>query len=395
MFVAVLPIFTVVMSYLIPALFYWQDVDYLTNPLMKPEYIDQGALYASEAILTYAALLILFPVKQVSSLSLGWKFDFNKVTPGVYALVALIFALFCHALYVLAMGGYEALLFPKNRFYVDLPTVKTLALTCGLIAVIIYGLFGKANPLVMLVLAANAALYSFSISSRTSSIFFVLPSLIYFSKRRWMLGFLYFFLAIFLYIDAILGRSTLGIGRFLGLYDMAAVLGDLSEVVFIFYDTFSALQTLTIAFSIGQLSAFPAWLEFALYISPIPSSLLDIGKYRQFQSLSFHMGIDIGINSDIMSETYLWFGWGGAFVAGFIYYALYRLIKSKDWRGFYPLLVVAFIYFCVMSNVGSLRAASRPLVYVISAYLFIIYSWRFARFCSDKASNLVQRGAGS
>lgn len=393
MFVAALPIFSVVMSFLLPAVFYWFDIDYLTNPLMKVDYIWQGTQYAAQALLSYLLLLLFFPAKQARPLELGWKFNFYVVTPGVYAGVAIALALFCHAFYVLAMGGYDALLFPKNRFYVDLPAVKTLALACGLISLILYGLFGKANPFVMLILAANAASYSFSISSRTSSIFFVLPSLIYFSKRRWLMGSTFFFLAIFLYVDAILGRSTLGVGRFWGLYHVFAILGDLYEVVFIFYDTFSALQTLTVAFSIGQLSSFPGCLEFLWYISPLPSSLLGIEKYRQFQSLSFHMGIDVGINSDIMSETYLWFGWAGSVVAGLLYFLIYRLIKSRDWKGFYPLLVVAYIYFCVMSNVGSLRAASRPLVYVVSAYLLVAYSWRFACVCSGWASNWRRRQA--
>ena len=55
-FVMGLPVFSVVMSYLLPALFHWQDVQYLTNPLLRPEFIEPAATYAAGALAIYLLL---------------------------------------------------------------------------------------------------------------------------------------------------------------------------------------------------------------------------------------------------------------------------------------------------------------------------------------------------
>lgn len=386
-FVMGLPVFSVVMSYLLPAVFHWQDVQYLTNPLLRPEFIEPAATYAAGALAIYLLLLVLFPVRGVAPLGFEWGSSFKKLDPKVYLILALVAAVLCHLLYVMAMGGYAALISPSARFYVAQPWAKTLGGIFGFASLIIYGMLGRGHSLILILLAANAAIYSFSISSRSSSVFFLLATLMLLSRRRWVSAALFFVMAVLVYVDAILGRSTLGIGRILAAPEWLAYLADLPLILFVFYDTFSALQTLTVAFSIGPIAQFTDWGSFLTYISPLPSSLIDVESFRPYQSLSYHLGIGIGINSDIMSETYLWFGWAGMVAAAIFYYAGYRVICAKAWGAFYPLLVIGYVYFCVMSNVGSLRAASRPFIYVIVIYAVLRLLWWLTR----KATVLVKR----
>lgn len=386
-FVMGLPVFSVVMSYLLPALFHWQDVQYLTNPLLRPEFIEPAATYAAGALAIYLLLLVLFPVRDVAPLGFGWGASFKRLDPLVYTVLAVMLAVMCHLFYVLAMGGYDALISPSARFYVAVPWAKSLGVVLGFLSLIIYGMLGPGRVWGLLLLAANAAIYSFSISSRSSSIFFLLATLVLLSRRRWGAAAVFFTVAVLVYVDAILGRSTLGVGRIMSAPDWLEYLVDLPLVVFVFYDTFSALQTLTIAFSVGPIAQVADWGSFLTYISPVPSSLLDVDSFRQYQSLSYHMGIDVGINSDIMSETYLWFGWLGMMAAALFYYFGYRVICSRAWGAIYPLLVVGYVYFCVMSNVGSLRAASRPFVYVIVGYVCLRALW----WLGLKARKLVKR----
>ena len=380
-FLAVLPIATILISYVVPAYLIEWDIDFLTNPMLDGRYIDAAKDYAVAFLFIYA-LLLAIPI-QITN---GSKKLFNKKTKiiiqssAINLFFTLICSLLCHMFFVIGAGGYDSFLSPAARFSVEYPLARTAGTVFGIISIILYLTQRKFLFIILLLLCINSATYAFTISSRSVAVPFLLAAFILFYKKNYLLTVTISLLAVFLYIDAILNRSTLGAEKILSLLNILPLLESMSFIIFIFYDTFAAFQTLTVAFSVGQQSTFPSNLDFLYYISPVPSLMFDVASYIKFQSLSYHMNIQTGINSDVLSETYLWFGWVGAIVAAIIFFLMYRVITIFNWGRLYPLIVLSFFYFCVMANVASIRASSRPFIYLVMIAATLYVFRRFSRY---------------
>lgn len=379
MIYAIFPLLVILISYLIPAFLYYSNIQYLTNPLLDVRYVDNATEYAFISALIYILLYIFFQNSVVIRLSHSVRSNSWRLSPFSNLVISVGLALVCHGCFVLGSNGYGGLFHPEGRFAAVFPIAKTGGILFGIASVVMYSVARRLSLLVLVCFCFNAAFYSFTISSRSVAVPFLLASFILLHKRNYLKFGLLFFFAVILYLDAILNRSSLGIAKFSTLANIIELSDSIPYVVFVFYDTFSALQTLSVAFSVGSLSEFPASLAFIPYISPIPSFFMDFERFRQFQSLSYHLGISTGINSDILSETYLWFGWGGCFVAASIYFFMYKLTRDIDWGAYSPLVAFAFFYFCVMSNVASIRASTRPMIYIVAAYMIVKLTRMIAR----------------
>jgi hypothetical protein len=132
-------------------------------------------------------------------------------------------------------------------------------------------------------------------------------------------------------------------------------------------------------------------VEYFIYflsLTPLPSSMLPEKVYF-FGSLTRAAGLSIGvgINTDIMSEPYLMFGWIGVILMWFIFGLFFSLIESTASRcmaekRFLAVLILCLplVGFFMLGSVASIRSSSRLLWWVfillMLSNVFVYFRYR-------------------
>lgn len=130
------------------------------------------------------------------------------------------------------------------------------------------------------------------------------------------------------------------------------------------------------------------FIEYIIYIlslGPFPSSLLPDQVYF-FGSLTRAAGLSIGvgINTDILSEPYLMFGWIGVAVMWFTFGVIFSLFEvaasnNHNQNSVFPVVILCLplVAFFMLGTVASIRASTRMLWWIIM--LIIIASFLFRK----------------
>lgn len=298
--------------------------------------------------------------------------------------------------FFLSSGGVVEFLNPVTRFKSNGFEVASYLYLISLLLLMVsaylhYNLRpGRISVLLMFFLAI---IYPVTIAGRAVVLPFVLVLAIrYLSGRDISFPrFITFFCLIsVLYINSLTVRnSDLGVLAYLSKIPESA--SDLFLILEYFFGSVSGFATTTLTLSglaDGQIATRPSPILYWLYISPLPSFVLPTDSFVEYQSLSKHFGFTIGINSDIISESILWFGSFGVIVNGLLlgYATYFTDMRSVKMNILSKALFFGYIYMILLSNIASIRASSRLFVCVITIMIFrslLVYLTREIRKASD------------
>ncbi|GAB6264345.1 hypothetical protein [Photobacterium sp. R1] len=356
--------------------------------------------YASSAIWSYFLFKCTFDVVYILQLNLWRKnrsqtlnnhlilknekiVKFYRRFNSTHICVLYVISLF---LFIVGAGGLEEFIFPKTRFEFDNEKIVNLAYIISLLT-LFYSLLRhynyQQNHILIFCGLCYVLVYPMSLSGRAVVLPFVMIVIAsYFSERglsKLKLLLLTFFISAF-YINALYVRNNgIGIDNFI--LGFGKTYSDIPLIFDFFFATVSGFATTTLThagLADGTINIKPDPLLFLLYISPIPSFILPTELFVPYQSLTPHFGFSIGINSDIVSESILWFGSYGMLLVGGIIGWIANFVDvralSKDIIA--KLLFFSFTYLTLMSNIASMRASSR---FIIIFMTLIFLKWMLVK----------------
>ncbi|WP_133638237.1 oligosaccharide repeat unit polymerase [Photobacterium lutimaris] len=290
-------------------------------------------------------------------------------------------------MFIIGAGGINEFLFPVSRFNFSNEKIVNLAYIISLLTYF-YSLLRhynyRKNHVLVIFGMLYVLIYPMSLSGRAVVLPFVMMIIAaYFSDNglgKLKLLFLFSLISAF-YINALYVRNNgVGIDNFI--IGFVTTYEDIPFLFDFFFATVSGFATTTVTHSglfDGTIDVIPNPILFLIYISPIPSLFLPTELFVPYQSLTPHFGFSIGINSDIVSESMLWFGMNGVIFIGFI---LGWVTRYVDWRTLSKdmiakLIFFSYTYLILMSNIASMRASSR---FIILFLTFILLRWILIKF---------------
>ncbi|WP_016954006.1 hypothetical protein [Catenovulum agarivorans] len=378
-------------SYQYPILFYLDIIEFQANITLVAEKYVESAFYYSMLFklsfdFAYVGWMKLRKSKPSFNNGHGLNINFSRKFKISSSWIFFVLVVAGTCLILGLKGNLLALFAPPSRFFGE-ETLLNIYKIFSLLALlmVLYRHYNyRKNHILLFVALILALAYSMAIFSRAVVIPFALYFVMRFiySSSGWK-QFLTIVVTGIVYFNAIYGRGAeLGIINFFAsIIELIPVIPDLTSFVMA---TVSGQATLTLTLSgveEGQIRLPTNVTQFLLYISPIPSFLLDTSKFYAYQSLTPHFGFPIGINTDLVGESILWFG-SGYFCFGAALGLLFSFVDGRlDKAKVYHLLFFACCVFSGLSSVASIRAASRFIIY---AFVFM-WGWKFAAFLTSIA----------
>lgn len=233
----------------------------------------------------------------------------------------------------------------------------------------------KSHVLAETMFFLSASIYFFINSSRGLAIAPIIVALMAFRARKIFQGLIWLGVAVLALVFAFETRSYAHLGLVEKLEAFFVVGGTnsigLSEhASYVFSRSFAGRCTLDVVWLSDEWGHWSV-AKFLVWMLPIPSWLLDV-KALAFSSLNDLLGVSkarLGINSDIFSEAYWRFGFLGSilvpvYISSLIAFSYLYLSRFRN-----GVLLGAWwftgLYIFLGGNVMSIRAATRPMVYLL------------------------------
>ena len=293
------------------------------------------------------------------------------------------------ALLIISIDGIENLFFPPKRFF-SINEKVTLASqffinACYVLLYLIYrARFSKSSILFLALNFVIALLYPLSISSR--AVVFV-PLIIFcvelFIFRSKFMLFAMGFVCFFGYLFALTSRGNIGLDNFFSNAEKFLSVDYFLLIKSSIYNTFIGVSGLTLALDAVKFDLYSSSnpIDFLIYLSPIPSILLPAEVFSKVSYSGVFGFVNVGINVDLVSEMYLWFKSLGLSVAALILGLMFGITSYFLNKQANELIkfsaFFAFLYFLLLSQQAPLRAASRPMIYLLIILMVINIFNRF------------------
>lgn len=261
--------------------------------------------------------------------------------------------------------------------------VITISLICY--AFYKYGGFKKIS-IISILLLANLLPSSLA-SSRGVALPFIVIGLLFLTKRKFTYSIFCFFIAVYALYVSFVVRGEPSFQNWWGSFLSFRNIGSLDDIlIVVIVSSFPGLDTYSAVLGEPQGDFFEQLIYFITYLMPIPSFLIGEQFYK-YQTLNYITGISlstVGLNSDLFSEPYLWFGEDFYYMVPLILSLYLRLVATCLKKCFgarfsnigQVIFAIALIYFVVGGMVFSLRAATRPFAFIIVACVFYL-TYRF------------------
>lgn len=257
--------------------------------------------------------------------------------------------------------------------------VITISLVCY--AFYKYGGIRKIS-IVSILLLANLVPSSIA-SSRGVALPFIVIGLLFLTKRKFIYSIFCFFIAVYALYVSFVVRGEPSFQNWWGSFLSFRNIGSLDDIlIVVIVSSFPGLDTYSAVLGEPQGDFFERLIDFITYLMPIPSFLIGEQFYK-YQTLNYITGISlstVGLNSDLFSEPYLWFGEDFYYIAPLVLSLYLRLVATCLKKSFGTrfsnisqiIFAIALIYFVVGGMVFSLRAATRPFAFIIVVCLIYL-----------------------